>query len=516
MSKLRTCLAATALTAVCLVSPRADASSAIEFPDNGVAQFSRGGAWLATATDPIAAYYNPAALVTQPSGAQLGMNLVHQSMCFTRLNPDGSPAPYDAVTYPDRYYPTVCNLDSGKPRFIPNFALNFRLSEQFAVGLAVVPPSSLGKTAWPDVVPVQEPLDTDPSRTIARPRPAAQRYLSMGVEGTILLPTLSVAYAPTKTLRFGAGFVSGLAILELQSMSIATISASAATDPTGVDTRSKLNVSDLFVPGAVASMHWSAAPQLDVAAWFRISDAIKAKGDVRVLGPYYDANSVVTPRPSVTDRSDGVRVETGVPMELRLGARFHQPAPPLTGLALERSRQDRHATRDPLRDDVYDVELNLSYARNSSADVTKIRFADGINVVGLPGTIPTNADRPTGYKDSYGARLGGQWNALRDRFGLRLGTWIESPAVSAEYLTVTGVPALRGGFGGGLVFRTGRLDLEFGYQHHWNAGLDNGGNGALRGIVGTGTSDNRTPYPVNGGRISQHANVVSLGGVVRF
>ncbi len=512
-----------ALAAGGLTPTLAAASSAIEFPDNGVAQFSRGGAWLATATDPIAGYYNPAALATQASSASVGMNLIFQKMCFTRLDADGSPSSY---WYDDRgqrlggVYPETCNLGSGKPRFVPNLALSWRVQRRLALGLTVVPPASLGATEWPDAVMVREPSALGDGFVSVR-RPAPQRYLSLKVEGTILLPTLAVGYAITDHLRVGAGFVAGLALLELRSNSLSTQSSATPWDTAGNDTRSKLEVADWFVPGFVVSAHYEATPRLDLAGWYRWSDSIHAKGDLQVLAPYYDNNGTPRSAPLETRADDAATVGMGVPMEVRLGLRWHQPFGPARPLAAERFRHDADPVRDPLRDDLYDVELDLSWAQNSSADTTEIRFRPGINVNGLPGSVPTNADRPTGYRDSFGARLGGQWNLLRDRLGLRLGTWVESPAVKAEYLTVTGVPALRGGLGGGPVFRVGMADLEFGYQYLWNAGLDNGGDGRLRAILGSGGPPGgpnafRSWHTVNGGKITQHASVVSVGGVVRF
>jgi hypothetical protein len=105
---------------------------------------------------------------------------------------------------------------------------------------------------------------------------------------------------------------------------------------------------------------------------------------------------------------------------------------------------------------------------------------------------------------------------IRNVLGLRAGTWIETPAVDDEYLSVTGVPALRGGFGGGAVVRVQAVDLEFGYQHVWNAGLDNGGDGKLQAIAGSGSADFRSNHAVNGGSVTQHANVFSAGAVARF
>ncbi|MEZ4225455.1 MAG: hypothetical protein R3B13_31170 [Polyangiaceae bacterium] len=516
------------LALLTLGTERAAASSAVEFPDNGVAQLSRGGAWLATATDPIAGFYNPAALATQTSSVGVGMNVALQEICFDRRGPGNAkigPRPGFAaggVTYEE-----VCADSSGRANLIPNVAGVLRLSPRFAIGLTLTPPASYGTTKWPEVAPT-------PGRS--EPIPSPGRYLSLAVRGTILWPTLAAAYSITDELHVGAGFVAGIALLELESMSISNVQESNPVDDHVQDTRSKVNARDLFIPGAVASVLFEATPNLDFAAWGRVSDSIRAKGDLEVIAPYFTATgvrrtqcdypgqTVDEPGKPCADTTlskdqvgkDAAEVTVPVPVEIRIGARFHQPRPAATGLEAERQRRDAFRTRDPLRDDLFDVELDLTYARNSQADEIQIRFPSGINVLGLSGTVPENADRPTGYKDSFGARLGGQYNLRRSRLGLRAGTWIETPAVDDEYLTVTGVPALRGGVALGTVMRVQRVDLEVGYMHAWNAGLDNGGNGKLHAIAGSGSPDNRSYHTVNGGSVSQHADVFSLGGVVRF
>jgi long-subunit fatty acid transport protein len=168
------------------------------------------------------------------------------------------------------------------------------------------------------------------------------------------------------------------------------------------------------------------------------------------------------------------------------------------------------------------------------ADTITVRFAgapDGTaNVPVRPeGNLPPRADRPTGYKDSFGARLGGQYNLVQAKFGIRAGGWFETAAADAEWLHVSPVPAARMGFGGGVVYRHGSLDVSAGYQRHFSNGLDNGGNGSLRAGAGTRQEGEgfrignepdeeqfRTNQKINGGRVEQSANVFALGAVYRF
>jgi long-subunit fatty acid transport protein len=501
----------------------AHATTALEYADNGTAQFSRGGAWLATATDPIAGFYNPAALARQPTGFSLGFNLPIQKICFERRGPDGEKIGPDATeTSLGHTYPETCNANSGQPNLVPSAGFTLRVSRDLALNLTVVPPSAYGLVEYPDRVPIAE----------RAPIPAPQRYLSLYIKGTILFPTLAVGYSLTDKLHVGAGFVAGLAILEVRSNSLGNVTG-LNTDDYVNDTHSRIKAKDLFVPGFVASTLYEVTDNIDIAGWYRFSDKIKAKGDLEVFAPYYDGQgkrrtvceagqtstsngcAEITKSEDVAGK-DAASVTITIPMEARIGARWHMPRKPASPLEAEQFRNDRYPTRDPLRDDLYDMELDLSWANNGAAEATEIRFPDRIQVKGTPGFVPQNADRPTGWKDSFGARLGGQYNLIRNLLGLRAGTWIETPAVDDEYLTVTGVPALRGGFGGGAVFRIQAVDLEFGYQHIWNAGLDNGGAGKLKAIAGSGSPDNRSNHAVNGGSVTQHANVFSAGAVARF
>jgi long-subunit fatty acid transport protein len=499
-----------ALGAVWLWAPLAEASSALEFPDNGVAQFSRGGAWVATATDPIATHYNPGAIATQPTSFGIGANFVMQEICFDRRGPDGEATGPDRAN-PKLTYGETCNSNAGNMNAIPNAAFVWRATEKLALGLALVTPSSFGKLEW---------------SASSRGMPAPQRYLSLGTEGTILFPTLSAGYSLTDRLHVGAGFVAGIALLEVQSMSMSNVQG-LTSDDSAQDARSKVTAKDLFVPGFVVGGLYSASKNLDLGLWYRFMDKVRAKGDLEVTAPFYAGvrPRSVCPEPNVespgscaavTQADDAARVTLTIPMEARLGARWHMPFRPASGLERERLRKDPYPTRDPLRDDLYDLELDLTWANNSAADEVQIRFDSGINVLGLPGTVPTNADRPTGWKDSFGARLGGQYALIRNLAGVRLGTWIETPAVEDEYLSATGVPAWRGGFGGGFVLRVQAVDLEAGAMHLWNGGLDNGGRGKLKAIAGSGSEEFRSHHVVNGGSVTQHANVFSIGLVARL
>jgi hypothetical protein len=230
---------------------------------------------------------------------------------------------------------------------------------------------------------------------------------------------------------------------------------------------------------------------------------------------------------------DGLtRFEYPIPPEIRWAVRVHWPR---RGVASAAERP----VRDPLHDDVLDVELDESVTLSSAADTVVVRFRDAngkgtlfTNPTGVP--VPPNADRANGYRDSFGVRLGGQWNALRDVLAIRAGAWCESRSQDPRFLTISPVGGTRFGFGGGVVVRTHALDVSVGYQRQFVQTLDNHGDGVLRapagvrvgepfdlsreppGVTAADRTQYRTEHTVNGGKVSFDAHVFTLGGVIRF
>jgi hypothetical protein len=531
------------LTAALLLGARlAHAVGPLEYPDNGSASFSRGGAWLATATDPIATHYNPAALATQATSASLELNFNFNKVCYARLNPGGEatgPVQGTADDAPTRYL-GACNDMSGYPRFIPSAALVYRASDTLGFGFAVLPPAAYGTAEgeWPDTSKV---YSESTGRTVDGP--ASFRFMVAGNESTILLPTLAVGYEIFEGFRVGAGFIWGVALIDVPTFGISQVNPGDQGDHAAEDSKSRLRTDDLFLPGGILAVHWSLTENIDVAAWGRWLDSIKtSSGTLDITTTYWNNDLNAGPGPNAVDRTiegeDVRRFEfQAIPPEVRVGIRFHlprDPEPPKINpstLEPEVVPPEGFAVRDPLRDDVFDVELNGSYTLNTASDRIIVRFPqddDGTAKVRLAvGQLPPNADRITGYEDTFGFRLGGQLNVIRNKLGIRAGTWYESQAADDEWLHVAPVPAERGGFGGGVVLRQDHFDFSLGYQYHWSTPMDNGGNGALRANageidgadefrLGEGPHPFRSYHTINGGRVTQSAHAFTLGGVYRF
>ena len=206
-----------------MTTAAAAASSGIDSPEAGVELIGRGSAWLARADNPLAVYYNPAAIAWQPTGVHLGGLFMFSNKCFTRTTVDpatgkeisvppdqgvpgpllpGQSQPTDGTTLPSG---TLC----AKHALIPNpqLAATFRLTNQLAIGFAVVAPHSTGKATWGQSLDYSKTFN---GTTIPFTQPSPQRYMLESADAIILNPTVSVAFAPTDYLSFGVGFTWGI------------------------------------------------------------------------------------------------------------------------------------------------------------------------------------------------------------------------------------------------------------------------------------------------------------------
>src|SRR5262249_48549270 len=150
-------------------------------------QVGRGSAWLARADDPLAVYFNPAALAFQASGVHVGAQLMFMNRCFARRGPGDVPvspgkgggalgnlpgpgAPKDPNN-PMEIPPAadVCSEAGAFPN--PQIAATFRLADRFALGVAVVAPHASGNNNWPESIPYTTRFG------IKTTEPAPSRYM---------------------------------------------------------------------------------------------------------------------------------------------------------------------------------------------------------------------------------------------------------------------------------------------------------------------------------------------------
>jgi long-chain fatty acid transport protein len=527
----------------------ASASSGIDSPESGVVQSGRGSAWLARADDPLAAYFNPAAMAFQSTGVHLGAQLMFMNRCYSRLGEDGKPvsaAPGVLAPLlpgekppPDSGAPPANEQCTGaKPFPNPQIAATFRVTNNLAIGVAIVAPHASGSNSWP------EQLDYTNAFNFPSTQPSPQRYLLVSSNALILFPTVSVAYAPTDYLSFGAGFTWGIGTVDFTNFSQATSPKPAAGmtgDMASNDVKAQLKAKDLFIPGFVLSALWMPASRFDVAAWFKWSDALKADADLRLEALYWKPSGqrnatacadMMNSNPScnVTTVAAAGTVKFQVPMEAKIGFRYHHPRqdPQLPGWASTPGRK----VRDPMSEDLFDIEVNFTWANNSANQDLQLGFKPGIKIndgsMAGVGELPSNANIPHQWKDVVGVRLGGDFVAVPNRLAIRAGGFYEIKGQDDKYLNIDFNLAQKAGVSGGATVRVGPVDISVVYQHTFFGTIANGGKGAVYALSGDGSGckDPKNPsfgqgcfrswQSVNGGTLTANLNEVGLAGTMHF
>jgi long-subunit fatty acid transport protein len=530
----------------------ASATTVLEVGDNGSEQMGRGGAWVARASDPLAAFYNPAGLAGQETRLTLQANINIQSTCFTRqkASNDGTVADGDVKSATSTVpagstFPQVCN--QAQPFPDPQIAFTYRVTPRLGIGLAIVAPSAAGQQTWPST---QTGAD---GGTIQSP----QRYLLISENALVLTPALGIGWEPIDRLRIGASFIWGVANLDISNDSWGnnqggvnangTVQTSGPRAPAN-DVLGEIKVSSMFIPGFTAGVIYSPIDNLDIAGWYKFMSTIDAKGSVKVTyPPGGNANITDTtftncnnPGGPALCKANDVEVKIPLPMEAKVGFRWHQP----------RAGVEQAHRRDPMATDLYDVEADFTWANDSAFQQI------GISLPGIPvniangGTglvqLPTDASIPHNFKDVYGVRLGSDINVLPDQLAVRAGGYYQTAAATPEYQNIDFVGEWEFGLALGATYRvhfghesTKALEISAGFGHtfvgtssyttstpqqsgvHGLAGTQCNGTVTGNTNVGTtGCSDGvqsyRTEWPVNLGTITNSFNQINLGLSYRF
>jgi long-subunit fatty acid transport protein len=520
------------LAAASLLAPRsARATSVLEYPDNGSEQMGRGGAWLARASDPLAAFYNPAGLAGQETRLTLQSNFALQHTCFTRVQA-ASDTTIEEAANANGQFPQVCNKSA--VAVDPQLGFTYRVNDRIGIGfLPLIAPSAADSSAtWP---------------TFVNGDPSPQRYLLLSASQLFITPTLGAGFEVVRGLRLGASFQWGIASFDFKS-AVAGVNGPAAActagqhcgpDPTTNDLTAELKGHQIFVPGFTLGAIWSPVSRFDLAAWYKWSAPISTSADVTTAANAFSpaVAAGVTRNVVSNDLGDVAQVKLVIPMEAKLGFRYHQPRADIP--------YEEHK-RDPLSQDVWDAEVDLTYANNSAFQNLQIRLPAGPDgegvepIKGTPGYAPPIGDVPMHFKDVLGVRAGGDYNVLRDRLAVRAGVFFETKGQDTTYQNINIIGAQKYGIAVGGTYRihfggpdkTRALEIMLGLMHVFYADETNNGPSGTEALAGTncnpvempstnpncanGNQKFRTNWPVNLGTITSSVNVINAGLSYRF
>jgi long-chain fatty acid transport protein len=499
-------------------------ANGFEFPSNGTEQFGRGSAWLARATDPLATFYNPAALARNGNGVSITANVIWQKACFDRSFKDPATGQVGPVTVGGKQtYGQVCNDAGAFPN--PQVAFQYRLSEKLGIGVAILGPSAAGKGHYSDTA-----SNTSTGLTTAgqaKDGPSGSRYIVTDLNSLIIWPQIGIGYEVAKNLRVGASFIWGIASIDFQNVSLG-LNAGQDVNKNGMlnesasqDLAAKVTAKDWFIPGFTASVLYSLDDSIDVAGWFHWSDAVHAKGEAAITSFVYNNQLQHEANPNTDKTPKGqATVDVPQPWDAKIGVRYHvaRPASP------DAQAPGAYHVMDPLRDELFDIEIDGEYSHDSQFDNLGVHFGGAdtpITPGGAPGplaNVPRDATIPHNWKNAYGVRVGGDYNVIPSRLAVRAGGWYQSSSIDPKYMHLDFISPQRIGVMVGGTVRLASFDVQFGYGHIFAQTIDNGGDGGIKALSGQADSSppNRSTYAVNGGKITSSTNIVSLGVVYRW
>jgi hypothetical protein len=496
---------AVALVALVAIASTADVALAVGVEDtvNGTVELGRQ-ANHARVTDFMAVWQNPANLALTP-GRDVGLDLRMPAMsaCFKRAQDPTIAAGggYLATESFDK----SCSKGIG---FTGNVGFVMPLPKNFGFGVGIyTPPGSPNLTFGSTQVNTVDAAPNESVPTTTGKRESPGRYLLVDRTVNVAFLMVGAGYAPTKYLRFGVSVGSG--IVDVSYRNVTSSVGGTFTDPQLI---SDVQVVDAFVPRATLSVAATPIESVDLMASFTWNDDIDAKGTLDVR-----ANGLQAPRGDCASMTPGAHcrvrdVTLNIPyqrFEVLLGARY----------AKRNKRRDK--VIDPMRDEVWDVEINGLWSQTSHVDNYALDIWSGapgsaaqrsIQLSSAPGTLnsplPKTATLLHGWKDSYAVRLGGDYNVIQSLLAVRAGISYESSAVPAKNMNLDYWPVQRVTLSCGATVKLSDWKLSLAYAHAFNETVTTRvGTGQVKEVAAIAPE---AAQAANEGRYKSRLNVLSI------
>jgi opacity protein-like surface antigen len=522
--------AGAALALACSVPQTAQAGG-LEDTVGGAIGLGRS-AYFARVNDFMAVLQNPANLAVIPGGdlsAELRLPLLSQ--CYDRIYNPNQAALYkkDAAGNLAETFDQVC--DDAFPMPTGNIGWARSFDNGWGWGIGLFTPAAAGGHAT---------FGSDTNLTLgydpAAPPERQEKYTptltgtmsptrQMGIErdGAIAYLMMGVAYEPVKQIRFGVSAGIGFANIYNKNM-VSSVGGNWATYPEIVN---ELHVKDLAIPRATASLVIAPARFMDIVG------AVAYVGDINATG-YSDltANGISgVPRGDCYSSQQMPPVPTGSHCRIN-GAKLYLPQPTWEatgGIRFSHRRHNRERVLDPMKDEIWDIEVNGVWTQTSHVDEFRATLHD--QIPGTPGapTIQMNnremqardqpiqgvTSIPKKWKDSWTVRAGADWNVIEEKLAIRVGGSYSPRAVDPGYMnTDFAMPVQKIGVHAGMTVAAGNYKLTLGYAHLFYETIDVAiGQGQVKEITAV---MKEAALTVNEGRFSGGLDVFSLQLNARF
>jgi hypothetical protein len=430
-------------------------------------------------SDFMATWVNPANLATI-SGGDLGgeLRLPIMQSCFDRAKDNARDYRVNDATMGyagSESFDVVCNDAAPFPTGNLGWAKSFDTGWGYGIGFftpALVPSLHYGSTtivtqsALPDeTLPTTPDGVESPNRFLLIERKVLGGFLQAGLGAQ-----------PIRQLRLGVAF--GIGFANVKNVSMASVLGGTFRDQ---ELLNDVRVTDPFIPHFTASVVVTPIEALEVMAALTYQDDVRATGTLELTANGIQGDRLRNCRstmPGTHCTIDDFKLTIPFPtLEAVLGVRYAQ------------RRNAQTATRDPMRDEVWDVELNGYWSETShveqyaldvysetpgSKGAPTVAFSSSPKAV--PLALPPTASIPRHWRDTFGVRFGGEYNILPSKLSARAGVAYEGRAVPVEYMNIDSWPIAKLSLhiGGTVAFDRVRLSLAYAHVFYQPVEMDVG------------------------------------------
>jgi hypothetical protein len=483
----------------------------------GAQAIGRGGAFVARASDPTAMAHNVAGLAGVRGWQVTASGYVSLwQHCFARSGrydaQDRGIVTEGTVFANSQYangrtpYPEVCN--GGGPGVIPQLLVSRSIGSWLTIGGGLLTPAGVASQQFPDRVQTSNGL-----------APAPQRYQVLSTGVLVVHPTIAAAVQPLHWLRVGAALQPSIARFNGTTV----VNAFGSQSPAG-DIRTAADAWGFFFAGNLG-VQLAPLPWLTIGAHAHINGGpVQLKGQTTATAQYYASD----PSRRTTSQFD-TEVTLPLPSTLRVGVR---------AASLRAGAPATMAERDPMRDELFDLEINVSWENTSVMDAVRTRNSGELEF--SPGSrfpVTPSAALRKSWRDVLGVRIGGDFNAIREVLAIRAGFAYEQGAQTGPRvwqgqvvetnpdasIDTTAYDNLNVSLGASVRWRWFTIDLAYQHSFVTNNQVDNGRATIVSGLVpvdaaacammgppGPGACTN------NRGEYRASLDVFSLGVTARF
>jgi long-chain fatty acid transport protein len=415
-------------------------------PEIGTRAPGVGAAVAAEGAEASATFHNPATLDDDDDGdttdVEASTALFFPEVTFFR-RPVEDPSTGDMVRF-GRVDDTSAVIPA------PYLGARHRLGEKATVGLAIFAPFAA---------------------TLEFPDDGAQRHVITAVHLRTIFFGPSASYRLPGGWSVGAsvhGIYADLALEQRNAIPFVTGDPEQYPDPDpALEGNTHLEGKDPFTVAATFGVAWrSPDARLKLGASLLTPATLHLEGDARVENEAIDAlrdedGNELQPRGV---REDQIRVELPLPLIARAGVSY-RPAPR------------------------WRAELDVNFQRWSTFEKLTIDFVNEYVLLPTPGAYLYDVNVESQWRDTWSARLGGEYDALPGRLAVRGGIVFDQSPVDDRHFALLTPDSDKLGVAAGARWSQrlgdGRLDLDLSAVHLFLRERDVGPSDGMAGTDGT-------------------------------